>query len=292
MIPSERPMIHSSDEVDVVALLAVVWRYKFFIALVAGVCGLVAVYLALTATPVFRAQVVVTQASDEGVSGASSLMSRFGGLASIAGLDLSNDGLGYEAQAILRSRRLAQEFISRNELTGVLLPNNSKASSLWFAVRSFRESVIEILDDDDNGTTTIAISWSDPEVAARWANDYVALANEIIRTRALEDANRNIRFLTEQISKTDVVEVQRVMYSIIESETKTQMLANAREEYAFAVVDPAVAPEQRVWPRRTLMVLTGTVIGILIGLMLAFAHNAWSVYRTREPTSRLARDGN
>ncbi len=67
--------------------------------------------------------------------------------------------------------------------------------------------------------------------------------------------------------------MQRVMYSLIENETQTLMLANARAEYAFRVVDPAVAPEVRSSPNRTLIVLSGGVLGLFIGTVLAFAIN-------------------
>ncbi len=115
--------------------------------------------------------------------------------------------------------------------------------------------------------------------AARWANDYVALANEIVRTRALEDSSRNIRFLKEQIPKTDIVEIQRALYGLVENETKVNMLASTRKEYAFTVVDPAVSPEERVWPRRTLIVVTGGFLGGVLGVLLALAHNMWRRYR-------------
>jgi uncharacterized protein involved in exopolysaccharide biosynthesis len=243
---------------------------------------LVAVVLALSATHIYRAEVVVTEARDESMGGAASLANQLGGLASIAGINLAKGGTSYEAQAVLRSHHLVEEFVRRNGLVTEFLANSEEPPTLWFAVREFREGVLSIQEDEDSGTTTIAIEWTDPIVAARWANEFIALANEITRTRALDQSSRNIKYLSDQISKTNVVEIQRVMYSLIENETKTHMLANVRQEYAFTVVDPAVAPEQRIWPRRTLMVLTGGVLGVFLGVILAFAHSMWSRYRAGE----------
>lgn len=279
----ERPLIHhGTDQVDVVALLQVVWRYRYFIATVAAVCGLAAVFLALSATHVYRAEIVVTEAGDEGMGGLASLANQFGGLASMAGVRLEKDGAGVDAQAVLRSRRLVEEFVKRNDLMKELLPIAGDPPSLWFAVNAFRDRVLSIVDDDDRGTTTIEMKWTDPKLTARWANEFVALANQLVRTRALDESSRNIKYLNDQIAKTNVVEIQRVMYNLIENETKTHMLANGRQEYAFTVVDPAVVPERRIWPRRTLMVLTGGVLGVILGVILALAHDFWSRYRTRE----------
>ena len=206
-------------------------------------------------------------------------------LASAAGIRLEQAGTGLEAQAVLHSRRLVEEFIKRNDLMTELRRIAGEPPTLWSAVNEFREQVLSIEDDDDRGTTTIAIKWTDPKLTANWANEFVALANHLIRTRALDESSRNIKYLNDQIAKTNVVEIQRVMYNLIENETKTHMLANAREEYAFTVVDPAVVPERRIWPRRTLMVMTGGVLGVILGVMLALAHNVWSRYRAREPKS-------
>jgi uncharacterized protein involved in exopolysaccharide biosynthesis len=117
---------------------------------------------------------------------------------------------------------------------------------------------------------TVAIEWTDPVTAARWANDFVALANERIRSRALQDSTRNIEYLNKQIERTTVVEVQRAIYNLIESETKNLMLANVRAEYAFRIVDPAVPPEVRSSPRRKLLVLSGLAVGLFAGVFLAF----------------------
>jgi LPS O-antigen subunit length determinant protein (WzzB/FepE family) len=71
------------------------------------------------------------------------------------------------------------------------------------------------------------------------------------------------------------------MYRLIEAETKTLMLANGRSEYAFTIVDPAVAPEMRIRPRRTLIALLGLSFGLLLGTAVAFLHSYMSSERER-----------
>jgi len=102
-----------------------------------------------------------------------------------------------------------------------------------------------------------------------------------MRQRALEETTKNIKYLNEQIAATNVVELQRVMYDLVENETQTLMLANAREEYAFSVIDPAVAPEERISPQRRVMVMIGLVLGGVLGSALAFALHFWSLYGRR-----------
>jgi uncharacterized protein involved in exopolysaccharide biosynthesis len=265
------------DEVGVISLIHVAWRYKLLIILVTVLFTGVAVWLAMTATYVYRAETTLTEVTTNGMGDAGSLASRFGSLASLAGVSLGGNGQARESQAVLHSRWLSEEFLRRNKLTPKLMGN--APPSLWLAVDKFRGTVLSFAESKEKGTTTVAMQWRDPKEAAEWANAYVALANEVLRLRALEDSTRNIKYLREQIAKTDVVGVQRVMYELIENETKIHMLANTRTEYAFTVVDPAAVPEQRVWPRRGLIVMSGFAGGVLVGLFLALAVNLFVRYR-------------
>jgi uncharacterized protein involved in exopolysaccharide biosynthesis len=280
--------LYKADTIDLVAVSLVVWRYKYVIALVASIVVGATVFFALTMTPIYRAEVVVIPTRDDGAGDAGSLANRLGGLASLAGLNLgSRSGTSADALAVLRSRHLAEQFIARNNLVADLVRDDKRSSSLWFAVDRFRR-IVTIVTDNDRGTTTIAIDWRDPAVAANWATEFVALANDLIRTRALEDANRNIAYLNKQLEQTNVVELRRVLYNLIESETQKMMLANARVEYAFTVVDPAVAPESRISPRRTLMVLTGAALGVLLGVFVAIVINVGKWYRVQRVPSRAS----
>jgi uncharacterized protein involved in exopolysaccharide biosynthesis len=274
-------------QIDLIAVWRVLLRYKFLIGGIAACSIAAAVVFALLSKPVFLAETVVTEVRDSSMSGAGSLASQLGGLASLAGVNIGNAmGAGRESQAMLKSRYLVEEFIKRNRLEAVLAEDSSDPPTLWQAVRSFRQSILKVREDTRQNVTTVQIEWKDPAVAASWANGIVALANDIIRARALDDAQRNISYLNSQIVQTNVLEVQRVMYNLIENETKTLMLANARKEYAFTTVDPAVAPELRIRPRRTVMVLLGAAFGLMLGMAVAFVHNAWA--RSRNPVPAAA----
>jgi len=218
----------------------------------------------------------VTEVRDKGMGNAASLTSQLGGLAGIAGLNLGfGNEMNRESKAVLNSRRLIEEFIERNNLIPVLYPPPAHRPTLWRAVEQFRRGILSITEDARKGVTTVAIEWRDPAVSARWANEFVALANQRIRSRALDDSNRNIAYLNEQIAHTNVVELQRVMYNLIENETKTAMFANSRAEYAYTLVDPAVPPEIRAHPKRTLILLLGGLIGLILGGVVAFVHHTW-----------------
>jgi uncharacterized protein involved in exopolysaccharide biosynthesis len=273
---------HDDDEIDVIAFLRVLWEFKTVIISVTALFGVASVIYALMATPIYRADVTVSKVTDTNMTGAASLASQFGGLGRLAGLNFGQSGPGQEAQAVLGSWHLTEEFIRRNNILEEILPVAGETQTLWRAVEQFRETVLTLREDKVEGTTVISIKWTDPETAARWANEYAALANELIRTRALQQAEGNIEYLREQVEETNNVELERVIYNLIETQIQTLMLANARDEYAFTVVDPAVAPETRTSPRRKLIVLSAGVLGVFFGVLAAFAINIFRQITIRE----------
>jgi uncharacterized protein involved in exopolysaccharide biosynthesis len=265
--------MEKDSEINFVTVFWTVWSQKYLVLAIALLFGALAAFYALTATPMFEAQIVVTEASDSGIGGAAGLMNQLGGIASLAGLNLNSNGPNAERPAFLASRGLSAEFVNKYNLVPVLNVN-AKVKSVWYAVQRFRKTVIDIHEEKVKGTTTITVDWRDPLVAARWANDYVALANDMMRERAQQEASRNIEYLSKQLAQTNVVEVQQASYRLIEAETKSLMLAHGRVEYAFTIVDPAVAPEMRSSPRRTLIVMTGIFVGGFMGSLIAVARNA------------------
>jgi uncharacterized protein involved in exopolysaccharide biosynthesis len=270
---SEAVSVREEGELDLSTLWQVLYDYRRFIAIVTVLFAMTAAILSLVATPIFRAQVVVTEAHDNDMGGLAALANQFGGLASLAGVNLGNTGgAGPQARGVLESRWLVEEFIKRNNLVRVILSKPGAKASVWSAAEKFRNSMLTMHEDKLKSLTTVAVNWTDPAVAAEWANGLVALANELLRERAMSDSSSDIAYLNEQLAKTNEIELRRVIYSLIEQETKTLMLAKARKEYAFAVVDPAVPPELRYSPKRTLMTLLGFAFGLIAGTAMAFMH--------------------
>jgi uncharacterized protein involved in exopolysaccharide biosynthesis len=169
-----------------------------------------------------------------------------------------------------------------------LLADSRGPRTLWYAVSAFKKKVLDVDEDRKNSVTTVSIYWSDPKEAALWANNYVALSNEVIRNRAAADSRRNIEYLTEQIKQTSSVEVQHAMYSLIESETKNLMLAEKRDDYAFSVIDPAEPPELKASPKRTIIVLSGLVGGLFAGVLIALARHKLAQHSLRGAGGKLA----
>lgn len=242
--------------------------------------------VAFSLAPVYRAEVAMVPAGeDKSMGSLAALSSQFGGLTALTGVDASPDlGTDLESIATLKSRKFTTAFFKDKNLLPVLfgdkwdaasgnwkkgLFGSAKAPTLWEAYRLFDDEVRDVKRNKKTGLVTLSIEWSDPQQAAQWANELVDRVNAALQARAIDEAQRSIAYLNEQLAKTTVLEVQQAIYRLIEKQVKTIMLANVRGEYAFKVIDPAVVPERKVRPKRALLTLLGGFGGLLLGVVVA-----------------------
>jgi uncharacterized protein involved in exopolysaccharide biosynthesis len=259
-----------------VNLPAAVWRHRYLLLCATLLGGAVAAIGSLAATSVYKAAVVMTETEDRDaakrVQAASGAATALAALADIDPLgDLTADS---RFQQFLKSQLLAEEFIRRENIAPLLFPHLNHPVSIWFAARRFRERVRYVDQDKLKGTTTVSMEWTDPVRAAKWANSYVALANELIRTEDLQTAQKKIEYLRAQAAATSDVTLQRTLYENLTQEAERSMFANGRQEYAFTVIDPAMVPELRVRPPRTLMTSLGAATGLMGAIAAVFARYA------------------
>jgi LPS O-antigen subunit length determinant protein (WzzB/FepE family) len=115
----------------------------------------------------------------------------------------------------------------------------------------------------------------------------VEMVNERLRAEAIRNADLSIDYLNKELAKTNLVEMQQAIYRLIQNQVNSAMLANVQREYAFRVIDPAVAPETRVSPKRTVMTLVGGATGLFVGVIWVFARRGFRAGRTSSMTSAV-----
>ena len=267
------------DSISLVEVWNIVRAEWLVLAVSVGVFSIIAVAFALLMTPVYRAQAVVAPVDPNNRdTSASALLGQLGTLAGVAGVNIGGFTSGSnKGRVTIQSRSLIEEFIRRNDLIPVLYADKDSSApggkpTLWYAVEDFKDWLsVEV--DPETGLITVRVEWTEPAQAAAWANGLVDLANELLREHDLADAQRNIKYLDEQLAKTKVVGLQQVLYNLIEVEMRTLMLANARREYALASVDRAVVPEMRHRPKRKQIAVLGALLGSIMGLgIIAIRH--------------------
>jgi uncharacterized protein involved in exopolysaccharide biosynthesis len=206
----------------------------------------------------------------------SSLVSQFGGLASLAGLSLGGQSKRTESVAVLESGELTEKYIRENNLLPVLYPklwdpvgHKWKVSdpddlpTLWKANERFKKQIRSVKTDVRTGIVTLTVVWRDPAIAATWANGLVRMTNDYLRAKAISEAERNIAYLNAEAAKTTVVEARQAIYAVLQHELNKSMLARGSDEYALHVLDAAIAPERAAYPQKALWLCVGLVVGLV-----------------------------
>lgn len=290
------PNVGSRDELT--ELIEILLHAKWGILLTAAVVAMLAGGVALYLKPIYRAEAVVALASDSsGGGGLAALAGQFEGLAGFAGINVKSGG-GSEAMGILRSRALAERFMTTAGIVPVLARESGLRSAdsqqsgrdasdeveMSEAYRVFDERVRSVSEDPDTGLVRMQIEWSDRRAAAEWANAFIAMANQVIRERSIDQSQKRLDYLSEEVSKTGSLELREAMYRLIDSEVKSKMLASIDPEIAFRIVDPAVPPALAdvARPKAPLVAGVGFMAGLFLAVIFAYIRG---VYRHRRELS-------
>ncbi|WP_298448178.1 Wzz/FepE/Etk N-terminal domain-containing protein [uncultured Marinobacter sp.] len=292
---------YPDDEIDLRELFVTLWRGKWIILLFTVVFAAGGVAYALGKPNIYQASVLLAPAQDEG--GARGLSGQLGGLASLAGISLGGGGGANPtliAKEVLQSRAFLTDFIHRHNLAVPLMAaegwdeknekwiidlekynpethqwlndknGESQKPTDWDMVKKFKESHLSLSENKDSGMISLSVKNLAPPAAKDWATKLVHDINEHMREQDVAEAEARIAYLENKLRETNIAGMQQVFYQLIESETRTVMLANAQSEYVFKTIDPAVVPQEKSEPKRALICVVATMLGGMLGIFTVF----------------------
>jgi uncharacterized protein involved in exopolysaccharide biosynthesis len=291
------------DELSLIDLWNIVWKRKWLWLTLGPLAGIIGIFVALDSTEIYRSQVLLAPADEnESGGGLAALAGQFGGLASMAGINIGGGGDTVTAIATLKSRKFLLPFLLDKNLTTTLFRDEWDAESkTWIGTSErrglegkptdvelyerFSEEILRVSEDKKTGMVTLGIEWEDPELTTIWANELSELINSHLKEKAKAETEKNLEYLETQLTETQVIEIRESLYDLIESQTQSAMLANAREEYAFRIIDPAFVPEERIRPNRLRIVMASGILGGFLGIFLCF------VFHSVDTAKKLKIDG-
>lgn len=269
----------TKDEITLSELVTLVWRRKWLVIAITSVFIMGSIIYAKLATEWWQAKVVLIQAEQKNGSLASGLRA-MSGLAGIAGINLDSHDTA-EPIATLQSREFLEAFITEENLLPILFAKRwDAAAKNWKGdektwpdgrdgVRYFESRILRVSEDPTTQIVTLSVEWTDPAQAADWANMLVGRLNSRMRNRALEEAERNVSYLREELGKSSIVTLQESVARLLENEMQKMMVARGNAEYAFRVIDHAGVPKWRAKPKRIQIVILATLAGALLAIFVA-----------------------
>ena len=262
-------------------LLAILAKHRWLVGAIVCASLIAGAAHAWIMKPVYRVAVTMAPASvQDGASGLGAVAGQFGSLAALAGIPSLTGSNTQEAVAVLQSRALTADFIRQNDLLPILFADDwddqagkwilpgAEAPTVTDGVALFDDAIRSVSVDIDTGLVTLYVEWTDPVVAAAWANSLVASLNRTLREREMAEAAKSLDYLHRQLAQSDVVELRETLFNLVEEQQKRLMLASVHDEYAFRVLDPASPPEvdDPVRPRRLVILLVAGILGLVFGV--------------------------
>jgi len=292
----------SFKEVDLVECARLIWVQKWKVAVITAVFAITFAAISFSLPNVYRSEALLASALDESGGGVDGIASQFGGLANLAGVSLGSakDEKTNIALETLTSRAFVFEFIQKHELLVPLLAskgwdpvknelvydsdifNSETGEWSWKGVGeptmqvAYKEFVrrLKVVQDKETKFVTVSFSFYSPNFAKKCVDLLVLGINDEIKRRDVLEARNSIRYLTEQLGATSVAGMRAVFYELIEDQTKTVMFSEARKEYVFKTLDPAIVPEEKYGPKRLLLIAAGILIGLVVavsGVLVMFS---------------------
>lgn len=293
MLNNDNTEYKDVDSIDLYEVINIVLNSWKAIAAITSIFFFLSIILSLMMPNVYTASALLKPADSDTNQ---SLMSNMGGLASLAGISIPTGQKNDSELALkmLKSRLFFSNFVEKRGILPDLMASkswNSSTKELTYASKLYsskklrwknkrstgasmkpsmqeaHDEFLKILNISQDRKTlyiTIEIDHISPIVAKNWITWLVEDVNNDISNIAIKEAEDSIKYLESQISSTPYAELKTMFYEIIQQHTQTMVLAKVRSEYAITTVDPAVEPEEKSKPSRSIIVLITTILGLIL----------------------------
>ena len=223
----EKIQIIKDDEIDLRALIKVIWAGRKFILTVTGVITFIGLLYALLATPYYKSTLTLYPASSE-----TGTLGQLQGIAATFGMNVGGSETNYNIPDVVKSRRirkmiLEQHWITEkynypidlvtfweiNDTTGISInpilwvknvlaaPTGSEEDIVigWEEeVLERLKDLISVSEDRKTGLIRIDVLLEEPELSADVANYIAVAANDYIQGEHSIEASRNRNFIEER----------------------------------------------------------------------------------------------
>src|SRR5450759_1190163 len=202
----------------------------------------------------------------------------------MAGISLGGGGSTDESLAVLKSRDFLWKFVQEKKLMPILFESEwdeqqkkwketdpKKQPGQMDVYRLLNESgVLKVEVDKKTDLVTVTVEWEDAALAADWANALVEKLNQYLAQRTIARSESNLKYLNEELMRAQIEEMRKTRVDMIANEQKQAMLANTQKEFAFKVLDPAVDPDKKIKPKRSLIVIFTAFVAGFLAIVYAF----------------------
>lgn len=262
-----RQTAQEEEIIDLGKYLAVLRRNWWKIAGLSLAVGSVTLGYLFTLPNLYKASAIITPSAEE-----SKQNPALGAIATL-GLQVGGPSKVEDLESLFKSNDLTVRVFRKNDLwpivlgrcfdpkTGKIMPGRmdrlfgkgeGRAPGDWDAIRAAKDR-LTVTANRRMGTLAISFESSSAEISANVIRSYLEEARTRLQEEAFDRANKNKKFIEEQIGRTVDALTRDRLYTLYGQEVEREMLARNREQFGFRVIDSPRIPDRKSGPRRALV---------------------------------------
>jgi uncharacterized protein involved in exopolysaccharide biosynthesis len=296
-----RRIEYADEEIVVGGYITVLLPHRWKIAILSLATGVITLFATFFMPKLYEASATIVPAREEDKPNIS-----LGGLAASFGLTVGGPTSLEDLEALFKSRELTVRVFRKYNLWPVISPDDydpatgkikvgwlerlkggkgeAKPPGDWDAIRAVEDRK-NVSVSRKLGTLSVSFESRSAEGSRDIVVYYFEEAKSILQEKALVRANRNKKFLEEQIGRTVDPIIRERLYTLYSKEVEREMLARNREQFGFTILDPSMAPDRKSRPRRARSAVAATLFSFpgWCALFLARERNRRKAGRSERP---------
>lgn len=286
----EDNLSYDDDYIDIRELLGSVQERKLLFLSITLSFAIFSVLYSLSLTNIYTSEAILVPSEDVGGSrssgGYAEIASMVGLSATPSSVSKTDKGIKelesfiffkriIESKDILPELFASKSYDNKNKILEYDQDIYDQKENSWIrydkkpsdqqAFRVFK-SIFEV-EKDKEGFIVVSISHMSPYFAKDLLDRIIESINEQARQKAKIDAEESIKYLTEELIKTNLYEIKQGLSRLIENQTQSLVLTEVRKEYLFKVIEPPIVPEIKSSPNRALICIVVTLLGSIISCL-------------------------
>ena len=296
-VPTDQLNNNYDDEIDLRELFHVLWDKRFYIGAITSIFSLISIIVALMLPNIYQSQAVMMPMEDN--QGMSGMLGQYSGMASLAGISLPSESGSKAQEAIARIQSF--EFFSNSFLPHIKLENlmavkkwNRASNTLTYDASAFNsesgqwvrkvkpptstipssqeaykqyQEIMSVSEDKKTSFVTLSVEHKSPVIAQQWVEIMMDQIDQVMRDQDRQTALQSIAYLNSLAPTVNYEEIKKALASLQQEQMKRLMMVEANENYIFKVLDSPIVPEMKVKPKRSLIVILGTMLGMMLSVL-------------------------
>lgn len=288
----------SENEIDLRELLKIFLEGKLIIFSITSIISIIALVYSLSLPNIYQSSAILSPVGESSGGSMNQIMKNYGGLAGLAGINLSSGDSGSNSVKSLEKLKTLS-FFENNILPNIFLPdlmaveswnndsnkviydkeiydevsktwaNVGKIPSIQESFESFEEHLY-VYQDPDTRFVTISVKHQSPFIAQSWTDLIVNQLNTYFRIKDKQEAQTAMDYLNIQMSQTSFTEIKQVIAQLLQQKMQQLTLIEANPFYVFDYIDPPAVMEKKAEPSRLLICIIGFLLGGILGCLIVF----------------------